>query len=198
MIDLPVHVTVGAGIQLSGRQSQFGVAGGNFSGLVIVAGVAGIYLVHTSMAGLAGHLTLASVIDRESMLAQGGWLPGVGSMAIFTAGAKETGMDDGFLVAIHTFCGCAAIHVILMAVGAVDGGVFTGEGKDRLVGEPFQSVYAVVTGHTVRPILGQVLLHEGLVVVRVATDADRSGGLAGVAGMARGAVHGLAGVIHRM
>ena len=164
------------------------MTGGYFSGLVVVAGIAGIHLVYACMAGGAGHLTLAPMVKREGVLVQGCRPPGVGGVTVFAARPKITGMDGGFLVAASTFCGRAAVHVIFMAAGAVDGGVLTGEGEDGLVGETFQAVDTVVAGQAVRPKLGQVIFHERLGLVGVAGDAGRGGGGTRVTRMAGSAV----------
>ena len=58
--------------ELRRRQIEFGMAGCNFLGLVVVAGIAIVNLVLSCMAGLTGHFTLAAVIHREGVFAQGG------------------------------------------------------------------------------------------------------------------------------
>ena len=83
-----------------------------------------------------------------------------------------------------------------MAVGAGDGGMFTCQREDGLMRETFQAVHPVMTGHAVRAVLGQVFLHEGLIMVCVAGDAGCGGCLGGIAIMAGGAVNWVSTVIH--
>ena len=85
-----------------------------------------------------------------------------------------------------------------MAVVTGCGGVFTVQWEDGLVGETFQPVHPVVAGQTVQTILGQVFLHEGLVMVVVTGYAALGGGMAGVSRMAGGAVNGVTSIIHGM
>ena len=72
------------------------------------------------MAGLAGDFTsVAAVVQRDSVFAQGRRPPGLVGMTVFAARAKEPGMDCRFFMAGNAFCRCAAELIIFMAVCAL-------------------------------------------------------------------------------
>lgn len=168
-------------------------------GGVFVAGIAAVGCVAGGVAGLAVHLTLSAVVEREGMAFKEGGAPGLAGVAVIAALAKETGVNVGLLVAGGAARRRAAVLVILVAVGALNGGVLTGERKHLLVVEPVQPVGAVVADQAVLAVLLGVFLNKGRIFGRVAGQAGLrvEGHVAGIF-VAGGAGHGLVLVIDRV
>ena len=99
LIYLPVHVAVRARVKPGLSKIELGVTGYNFLRYMIVAAIAGVDLIGAGVAGGAGNFAFTAVIDGEGMFPQRCWRPGIGSVAVFTACAKETGVNCWFLVA---------------------------------------------------------------------------------------------------
>jgi hypothetical protein len=169
----------------------------DFIGRVIVASIARIFAVGRGMAGLTGNFAaVASVVQREGMFPQGGGAPGLVSMAVFAARAKEPGVDRGVLVAGNALRRGPAELVVFVAVRALQIGVLSVQGKYHHVVETVQAVHPVMANQAVCAILLDVLIHKGRVVCAVATLARlwiEGQLLPGVAGSAQ---HGRLVVIH--
>jgi hypothetical protein len=198
LVYLPVHVAVGARVKLGWGEVEFCVTCCNFRRYMIVAAIAGINLIGAGMTRGAGDFAFTAVIDGESMFPQGRWRPGIGCVAVFTACAKETGVDCGFLVTARTSCSGAAKYIVLVAVSAGNGGVFTGQREGHIVRPTFEAIYTIMAGHTFSAVLGYMLLHKSWIVIAVALNTTGRGDDGGVAGMATVAGDGIARVIHSM
>jgi hypothetical protein len=163
---------------------------------MIVAAVAGVGLIDAGMADGAGNFALTAVIDGEGVFPQGRWRPGISCVAVFTAGAKETGVDCRFLMTARTSCSSAAIYIVLVAISAGNGGVYPFQREGHIMSPTFEAVHTIMAGHTFSAVLGYMLLHKNLVVIAVALDTTGGGGIGGAAGMATVAGDGVSGVIH--
>lgn len=154
------------------------MAGFDFLRLVLVAAVAGIFHIIGWVAGLAVGgwvILLNAVADRESMLAQAGGRPGLGSVAVLALQAESTGVDLRFSVTLGTFSGRApktrASCFVCVAALALYLGVLAVQHKDLFMRKAAQTIYSVMAVQTGRAKLGLVIEHERRVSLCVTVDA---------------------------
>ncbi len=155
--------------KLLGRYAGLEVAGADFSRLVVVTGVAGIFLVRAGVAGLAGRLALvlAAVIEWKCVYAQVGRRPCGGSVAVGALAAEESGMHRRLLVAAGALNRGAFEAPVCMA-GATVQGMAVFQREERLVVKLVHTVDPVVAIEAGRAVLGQVFGIELRVALGVA------------------------------
>lgn len=111
---------------------------------VVVAGVAGIFIVRAGMAGSTGQLALAAVIEWKIMERKPGWLPRCILMTHLAALAKKASMDLGLLVAGGANRFLRVEWLASVALRADQFGMLTCQRKDRGVIEACHPVDSVV------------------------------------------------------
>ena len=128
---------------------------------MFVAAITRVLDIAAWVAGLAGLRALLAMVKREAVAAQLGRRPGLGGVAIMAVLSKKTSVDFGLGVALRALAWCSPKDALHMAVLAGDLCVRSIQGEETGVSEVAHAVQAVVTIHTGRSEVFQVLLDEG-------------------------------------
>ena len=142
--------------------------------LVVMASVASISGICARVTGLAGHLACShTMVKRETMCFEHGWLPGGSGVACIAFQAKRACMAGRFLVAGRASRRRAVELLVSMALSALERGVCTIENKESVMAEVVHPVDPIVAGGARRTVLGNVRLHKSGVMLGVASCTGR-------------------------
>ncbi len=141
---------------------------------MFVATITGVICVNRGMAGLAGDLSLTSVIEGECVALKLRRGPGKRGMAKSTLKTKEACMDLGLSMAAYTFTRYPFPQVVLMTGHTFDLGMAAIQDEKLVMVEiahPINAIVAIQTGCTE---LRDMRIHENSILpcVAIETNAD--------------------------
>jgi len=130
--------------QLLRRDSSARVALRNFGGLVVVAGITGVFGVRSRVAVLARHLPFTAVIQWEVVDTQQSRLPALNRMAVLAFQTKAAGVDLRLFMAARTIHRRTVEFLLRVAAFALQPGMFSFQWEEVRVLERMHAVYPVV------------------------------------------------------